>query len=384
MNFKDSNQLYVLFFLTLLLGFIKFTIQFYFPILYVELGFDAFQIGFLVSLSFLISLFLSAPVGVLCDKYNLRKITLISLVLLLIFFVGMANSTDLIVLIFLVLIFRTANLIGNSALNNIVLKLKHENINKIIGKYWFFSSIGVALGILAGGYLLSTGSFNNLFYMMSIFLIILIPLSFFLPKTKVSKNKIEDYIFDLKNKKLVLLSSILFIYALHFGAENISYSLFLKNNLLLTFSSMGYYMATAIFVMAIAALFAGKYVNKSNALSVLALSILVSGISHVLMVQSDVLLSLFFRCTHEIGDVFEMVSFFIFFKDVFPTKRIGGSLGAFSTVLIFGSVVGSFLFSYIGFGFGHQYSLIISGIFSIFSAILLYLFFVRDNKLVKN
>lgn len=374
MKFK-LNSVHLILLLTFLFGFIKFTMQFYLPILYVDLGFDPIQIGFLVSLSFLTHLFLSAPIGILCDKYDIRKIVFISLVFWMIFFFGMLNFSDIFIITFLVIFFRAANRISQSSLDNLMLKFKYKTKNILIGNYASSTLFGVMFGMLLGGVILSQLSFDGLFLLMTGLLIILLPLTYFLPKIKPSRIKLKEYVADLSNKKFLVISIVLFLYALHFGAEHISYGLFLKEDLGLDFSGMGLYMAIAIFFMAIAGLFFGRITKKSNTFLLFGLSLFLSGFGHIMMTQGDILFSLLFRSIHEIGDVLQTVSLFVFLKDTFSSKRVGGNFGVFLTVITLGSIVGSFLFSSIGFDYGHGWSLIISGAVSILASLILFSFY---------
>lgn len=375
-----DNRIHLVFALIFISSLITFSIQFYLPILYVDLGFDPIQIGFLVSLSFITHLFLGTPVGIFCDRYDIRKIVLIALILWLIFFYGMISASDIFIVTILILFFRSANFITRTSFNNIILKIKEKSKNKLIGHFMFFTYLGVVMGLLLGGYALFEFGFQNLFFFMFLLILVLIVASFFLPKIKYSRTRLKDYAMDLYDKRILILSIVAFLHAMHFGAEHISYSLFLRDALNLDFFSMGAYMAIAIFFMSFAAIFGGNITKKSNIVIIFSGSLLLSGIGHILMTNPDIGFSLFFRIVHEIGDALNAVAFLILFKDIFPRQRIGGDAGVFATVITLGSIVGSFLFSIIGFDYGHHWSLIISGSLTILGSLI----FLSFYKTLKN
>ncbi|MFA5349598.1 MAG: MFS transporter [Candidatus Paceibacterota bacterium] len=344
LQFKKFGAIFILIFF---FEIIIFTIQFYFPILFVELGFDPFEIGFLISIGFLVNLLLSAPVGILCDRMDLRFLAFSAILIFLVFFFGMAYATELFVLTILIFIFRLGQLLSRTSLDNIVLKSQPENKNKLIGNYFLFMYLGTVAGIIGAGYFLSYITFQSMFFYTAIILAIIAPLSYFLPKIKPDETKLSDYANDVKSVAVFFIGLAMFFYSFHFGAENISYTLFLKENLGLDLWSMGLYMGFSILIMAVTALFFSRKINSKNVFFFYAVSFVLSGVGH------------------------------IFMADYFPQKRVGGSLGIFAVITTIGSISGCFLFSYIGFDYGHDYSLILSGILTLISALII---FIRLNK----
>ncbi|MFA5050385.1 MAG: MFS transporter [Candidatus Micrarchaeia archaeon] len=374
LQFKKFGAIFILIFF---FEIIIFTIQFYFPILFVELGFDPFEIGFLISIGFLVNLLLSAPVGILCDRTDLRFLAFSSILIFLVFFFGMTYATEIFVLTILIFIFRLGQLLSRTSLDNIVLKSQPENKNKLIGNYFLFMYFGTVAGIIGAGYFLSHITFQSMFFYTAIILAVIAPLSYFLPKIKPDETKLSDYAHDVKSVAVFFIGLAMFFYSFHFGAENISYTLFLKENLGLDLWSMGLYMGFSILIMAFAALFFSRKINSKNVFFFYAVSFLLSGVGHIFMAVDNLYLSFLFRIIHEVGDAIYLVAFFIFLKDYFPQKRVGGSLGVFAVITTIGSILGCFLFSYIGFGYGHDYSLILSGILTLISALII---FIRLNK----
>jgi len=362
MSLKNLNTpVVILVVFAFLIGIIKHLILFYLPVIYTGLGFSALEIGLIMGLSLLAYILFSTPIGILCDRYSIRGIFAGAVILWIIFFSGMSITNSAGLAIILIFFFRIANLTGGLALTNILLKIEHKFKNRLIGTYNFLMMLGVVIGMLSGGYLLNTLGVKSTFLAVGVGLIPLLALSFILPKTKRSREKLKSYKQDIFSRKFVILALVLFLFSLHFGAENVSYALFLKTNLHLNFEHIGMYMATAVFFAAFVSLLAGFKTNKENTIKLFTLGLLLSGFGHILMVQNNVYLSLLFRIIHEIGDALYGVTFIVLVKDIFHLGRVGGNYGAFTALLASGAITGSIIFSVIGGAYGYQWPLIISG-----------------------
>ena len=376
MNIKPS-QLQALFVLVFLIGILNFTIQFYFPILYVQLGFNPFQIGTVTALGLLSVFLFSTPIGILCDRWDIRKILLFSLLLIFIFAIGMFYTKEFALICILVILFRVALNITKLAPDNLIMKLNSSEKSSLFGNYQFFVSLGLAIGSLLGGLILSNGNFGSIFLFIGFSAAVLAFLIPLIPKVKIHQTKLHQYKKDVINKNFFILAILMFLYAFHFGAEHISYSLFLKYELNLSFGEVGKYLFISLTVMAFGALWMGKILNKSNVLTLYPALIFLSGLSHILMSTHNYWFSLLFRCTHEIGDIGALISLFLILKVLSKDIRIGGNYGVINTVSILGTIIGAYLFSYIGFQFSHGLSLIISGALSIIASLIFFLFFQK-------
>ena len=367
---KLNTSAIILVIFAFLTGVIKHIILFYLPVIYDSFGFSSLQIGLIMGLSLFSYILLATPIGILCDREDIRKIFAGAVILWIIFFAGMSLTNSAILAIILIFFFRIGNLTSATALKAILLKMEHKFKNELIGTFNFLLMLGVVAGMLLGGYLLGSIGIQHTFIVVGVGLLPLILLSFLLPKTKRSKEKIKAYKQDIFSKKFIILAVILLLYSLHYGAENVSYGLFLKYNLHLSFSHIGLYMATGIFLASFITLLTGLKATKENNIQLFILGMLLSGLGHILMVQNNVYISLLFRIVHEFGDAIYFSSFAILIKDIFKMGRIGGNTGTFSVILATGSIIGSIGFSLIN-PFGYQWPLIISGVIILISATLL-------------
>ncbi|GEM_PF-3833376 len=375
----NFGQLQALFILVFLIGILNFTIQFYFPVLYVQLGFNPFQIGTVTALGLLSVFLFSTPIGILCDRWDIRKILFLSLLLILIFAIGMFYTKEFVLICILVILFRVALNITKIAPDNLMMKLNNSEKSTLFGNYQFFVSLGVAIGSLLGGLILSNGNFSSIFLFIGFSAAVLAFLIPFIPKVKTFQTKLHQYKDDVINRNFLVLSILIFLYAFHFGAEHISYSLFLKYELNLSFVDIGKYLFISLTVMAFGALWMGKVLNKSNVLTLYPALVFLSGLSHILMANHNYWLSLLFRCTHEIGDIGALISLFLIMKVLSKDIRIGGNYGIINTVSILGTILGAYLFSFIGFEYSHGLSLIISGALSIIASLIFFSFFQKKQ-----
>jgi MFS family permease len=95
------------------------------------------------------------------------------------------------------------------------------------------------------------------------------------------------------------------------------------------------------------------------------LGLLLSGAGHILMVNTNIFVSVFFRVIHEIGDGLLGALVFLFISRLFQKKSIGGSSGILLAVMTLGHMVGALIFSSLGYKIGLQYPFIVSGVLTI-------------------
>jgi len=323
---------------------------------------------------------LSTPIGILCDRKDIRHIFAGAVILWIIFFVGMTFVDSAGLAIILIFFFRIGNLTGSSALTNTLLKMKHKYKNKLIGAFNFLMMLGVVAGMLTGGLLLNKFGIKHTFTAIGIGLLPLLILSYILPKTENPNEKIKAYKQDVFSKKFIILGLVLFLYSLHFGAENVAYGLFLKFDLNLNYTYIGLYMATAVFLASFVSLFTGTKTNKKNTIHIFAFGLLLSGLGHILMVQNNVYISLLFRILHEFGDAIYFVTFAVLIKDIFHLNRIGGNYGTFTAILATGAITGSIAFSVLGGAYGYQWPLIVSGVTTLMASFIL----ISNKKILSN
>jgi len=97
----------------------------------------------------------------------------------------------------------------------------------------------------------------------------------------------------------------------------------------------------------------------------------------MLMVNSNIYLSLLFRFIHEIGDGALGALATLFISRLFERRSIGGSAGLLFAFQTLGHMLGALFFSPLGFRAGLQYPFFISGLLLIANSIFGYFVFQR-------
>ena len=338
-----------------------------------NIGISGFQIGTLFAVATLTSILTIIPSGFINDKANSKNLITLSLILNLIHFAGLSRFEDYPILLALFFSGGLGLSIYIASIDSLFLKTsKNDDTAKKIGIYQGLNYLFMGITIIIAGYILNAAiPFQELFKYTSYgFLILIIISQIILPNNKSTKFDIIHYKKDLLNPQALALMMMIFLFALHFGAEQTNYGLFLKNYFNLNNLEIGLYMGSAIMVMAPSAIFLSKKIDKFKAKNVLLFGLLISGLGHILMTVKTIELSFLFRVIHEIADSCTM--FFLFFgvSKIFNLKRMGGNMGIIHFTSYLGTAIGALLFGPIGAQYGYHIPLIASGCTTLIAFIL--------------
>lgn len=344
--------------------FLFFSLTFFFiPIYLVNIGMNGFEVGTLMGIWVVTALLASFFVGLLSDRVTIKDIVILGLLINALFYylITITNNFILLALIFFIGGF------GNSLVDIPVQSLIYKTLDKkrsgiSMGTYYGVSTLGAALGMLIGGYLLDSIDFSPVFRITAVSFLCLIPLAYLMAKNKTYESKIAEYKLDLYKTKVFFLMIVVFLFTLHWGAENTVYSLYLVTNLALTKSGAGIFMAIPIFVLGIASFWVGKRLDIGiKPITVLTIGLILSGVGHIVLAYPDLIIAFIARVVHEIGDAFLIIFIFVSIYKLFPRSRIGGLSAAITTVMILGRFVGSLIFAPMGTEFGYGIPLAVSG-----------------------
>jgi len=356
----DKNTL--IYFLKWLRQSLYFSALLYFPVYLAGIGKSGIEIGFLFALSSITALVLIFPMGIMNDKILSKKLFIASFIIIGMSYLLASLSELSIVLIFAFILFGLGSNLSTASLDSLYYKCVRKNMERSAGIYNFSSALGSASGIVLTGFLLVRYDFR--FFLIvagGVFLLSSI-LGLRLPRTETKIVSLPEYWKNFKSEEVIIFAGIMFLYAMHFGAENTSYTLFLKNNLGLGFAGMGIYMAIPILILSVLSLKIGRMLEKINMKNLLSFGIVLSGIGHILMTIQNVPVSFFFRIIHEIGDATVLVILVFGISKLFKRSHVGGLNGLFTLVITIAVVLGSLIFGPIGETFGYHIPLIVSGI----------------------
>jgi predicted MFS family arabinose efflux permease len=343
----------------------------YFIALYLaELGFDGLQVGFLISLFAITSLFIALPVGIINDRLDIRYTILLGFLASFTFFFFIGVFSDFLTFVLLFFIGGIGHNILVTSYRNYIFK-DHEpwHEGRKFGFFTFTDTFSYAVGAILGMVLVSFLGFPTTLMIIGVYFLILIPLLLLLEPVSIARTKLIQYERDFLHPNNILLAIILFLLTTHWGAERTSYGLFLKNVLNLNEIGMGFYAAFAVMFLAVSGFLFGKKIDHRVDFKKLFMTgLLISGSAHILMTIPQVYISFIFRAIHEFGDGIVWVSMLFWLGRKFRESRIGGDVGIFHIIMTLGMFTGSLIYGPIGFAYGYSWPLIISGFTTILCA----------------
>ncbi|MFH1256319.1 MAG: MFS transporter [Candidatus Diapherotrites archaeon] len=343
-----------------------FSTYFFLPLYFLSLGFDGLQIGVLFAAYAIPSLFFTFPTGLFNDRFTVRNLLFLGLLLLLLHYLGLAFTSSFTLLCVLLFIGGMGSNISDTSISSFVLKKVEQKKGREFSVYTSANFLGAGAGFLLGGFLLQFLPFTSVFLLMAALYFILLFSVVLLPEAKVQRESLAEYKGDLFNRNVIVLALVYFLFTLHWGAERIAFTPFLRENLGLDFFQSALYMAAGIIAIVPFVLWAGKKIDSSQKpRNFLFAAILLSAIGHIAMTIPMPLVSVFFRGVHEIGDALFDLTILLGFSRLFLNARIGGNSSAIFLIGTIGMFVGSLLFGPIAEQFGYAAPLIISGVISL-------------------
>ncbi len=336
---------------------------FYIPIYLLNIGLNGFEIGALIGLFAITALFASFFIGILSDRTPIKNIIIAGFLIstLFYFLITLTNNFILLVLIFF-LGGIGSNLIDIPVPALIYKTLDQKRSGTSIGTYYLITTIGSAFGFLLGGILLDIISFTTIFKISAIAFLIITPIGYFITKNKTYKSNIEKYKTDLYKTKVFFFVIIVFLFTLHWGAEQSVYSLYLTKTIGLTTTGAGIFIGIPIIFLGIGQYLVGNNLDKKlKPRTALYSGLILSGIGHIGLSYPYLTSAFLFRIIHEIGDAFLIIFVMVSIYKLFPRARIGGLSAIMFTVMIFGRFVGSLIFAPIGTSLGYGIPLAVSG-----------------------
>ena len=171
---------------TLLLSlknFLVFSILFYLPLHFSNMGFSGLQIGILLSTFAITSFASSFLAGLLSDRFPVRYLSSISFFLLMVFLLSFSLTDNFWIILASFFIGGLGNNIADISLTSFVLKVtEKKDSGKRLGLFTTVKTLASGLGALTGGLLLAYLAFKNVFMVLAVIFLITIVLPFWLRK----------------------------------------------------------------------------------------------------------------------------------------------------------------------------------------------------------
>jgi MFS family permease len=339
-------------------------LNFFLPVYMKAQGLTDGQIGTVFGLMSISALVLMLPLGVLSDLFPPRRLVLLG-VCIFIFYSwqiltaevywqfllvaplgGLANSTFFIVLY--------------------ALFLKVIDKNQVGKKIAFYQSgmyLGLGIGPAIGGLLIQEGGFGTLLWGVLAGGLVVVILVLKLPETETIRLDLGGYKRDLHQGRILLFLLLVFTYPTHFGVEQTTLTLLMKESLDFSFTNIGLvYLMVGIW-MAFLAPFAGHRFDTSQSLRALLLcGLAISGTFQILTATvSSLPFMVIVRLLHTVGDVMMILSIGVMTAAFFPEARMGGNSAVVVATRTCGIFTGSLGSGFINGALGYGYSFAISG-----------------------
>lgn len=341
------------------------SLSFFLGVYFNDIGLSGSQIGIIFAIGVLTSILMILPSGISNDRIKSKYLIGIALILVGTMYFGISITKNFPLITLMSLFGGMGITLYNASSDSLFYKTTNkEQISKKIGIFQGLNYLMIGLGMIVSGYLLQNNiRFEDLFQIFAIIFFIMAAFSqILLPKNATSSFELLNYKKDIFKPKILIFLLIVFLFAIHFGAENTTYGLFLKKTLNLTKSQMGLYMGIAIMIMAFSVQIISKISHKYSTEKILISGLLLSGVGHVLMTISNPVISLLFRIIHETGD--SAMFFFMYYgiTKLFDLNRIGGNASIFALTSTIGTATGAIIFGPLGASKGYNMPLIVSGI----------------------
>lgn len=331
------------------------------------LFFTGTQIGLLYAVLSLNSLLASFPVGVVGDRYPARVLTRLGLAGTALSLWGLTLVERFWPFLLVFFAFGLSLLLFRQSLDIILFKGNlPEDQTRQFGVYNAWRMGGMTAGILLGGISLYYLDFPLTFKILGTLLLLLLALTWRLPRTRGRRIPLLQYGRDFLNRPVLFFVTWLFLFTMHWGAEGTSLGLFLKKNLGLSPLGVGLYLAGEFALVALTAYLYGRFwAGRLSPLGFLTLALAASGSGHLLMTYPHLAWSFAWRAVHGFGDGLIMMETYTTIARLFHVERIGGNAGLITLTTTLGTLTGSLIFGPLGAAWGYHTPLIVSGLTSL-------------------
>jgi MFS family permease len=326
-----SRSRSVVFFLSYFLYFFTFwMVLAYLPLVFKAYHFTDQQIGFAIGLNSLSSILLVLPLGVFSDYFSPKRTLTLGAVCFSGHFLLLVIVKDF----FSVCAAVFLGGVGAAAIRVILMSLYLKVIGsagrgKKVAFLHLGGYVGFGSGPLLGGYLYE--SFGAVLMIKGAFVLsmMIVLLSLLLEDAPPVVFSFKEYKKDIKEADVLFLIAVVFVLGTHFGAEQSSISLLMKDTIGLHKKEIGMVFFVLGVWMAILVPFAGIVVDKKHRVFFLLLvGLLISSFFQFMTPFASTLYGLLIiRMIHTLGDTLAILEADVLTARFFPAARLGGNSG---------------------------------------------------------
>lgn len=321
----------IVFFLSYFLYFLTFwMVLAYLPLILKTYGFTDQQIGFAIGLNSLSSLLLVLPFGVSSDYFSPKKTLNLGAICFCVYFFLLIFLQDFWAVCAAVLL----GGVGAASIRVISISLYLKLIDGTgRGKKVAFLHLGGYLGFgsgpLIGGYLYEAFGATSVMTLAFVLAMLIVLLTLFLEDAPPVVFSFKDYKKDVKEPDALFLIALVFILGTHFGAEQSTISLFMKEVVGLQKKEIGLVFFALGIWMSILVPFAGILMDRKHRIFFLLLLGLIISSSFQFLTPFATTLGglLAVRMIHTMGDTLAILESDVLTAQFFPAARLGGNSG---------------------------------------------------------
>ena len=374
-----SRSKSVVFFLSYFLYFFTFWMALaYLPLVFKAYHFADQQIGFAIGLNSLSSILLMLPFGVFSDFFSPKRTLTLGAICFSGYFLLLVIVKDF----FSVCAALFLGGVGAAAIRVILMSLYLKLIGgKGRGKKVAFlhlgGYLGFGLGPLFGGYLYESFGSVLLIKVAFVLSMIIVLLSLLLEDAPPVVFSFGDYKKDIKKTDVLFLIAVVFLLGTHFGAEQSSISLLMKDTIGLHKKEIGMVFFVLGLWMAILVPFAGIVMDKNHRVFFMLLAgLLVSSCFQFMTPFASSLYGLLIiRMIHTLGDTLAILEADVLTARFFPAARLGGNSGLVFCVRTLAIFIFAALSGWLNQIWGYKMPFFVNGIM-VFGFSLIALFYV--------
>ena len=326
-----SRSRSVVFFLSYFLYFFTFwMVLAYLPLVFKTYDFSDQQIGFAIGLNSLSSILLVLPLGVFSDCFSPKRTLTLGAICFSGYFLLLVILKDFYSVCAAVLL----GGVGAAAIRVILMSLYLKLIGSTgRGKKVAFLHLGGYLGFgsgpLLGGYLYESFGAAPMIKGAFVLSMMIVLLSLLLEDAPPVVFSFKDYKKDIKEPDVLFLIAVVFVLGTHFGAEQSSISLLMKDTIGLHKKEIGIVFFVLGVWMAILVPFAGILMDKKHRVFLLLLvGLLISSCFQFMTPFASTLYGLLIiRMIHTLGDTLAILESDVLTAHFFPAARLGGNSG---------------------------------------------------------
>lgn len=325
-----------------LIYFVHWMVLAHLPVLLKQQGFDDVAVGLVIGVFALSSMLLMLPMGLFSDFFSPKRTLLAGAACFALYFLLLPRAGTLGALLLVALL----GGLGGAALivvsESLYLKqFGQEQRGRRVALYHLSTYLGFGLGPLAGSLLLRNGL---LFPAASLGALLVFAVALGLRDHAVRVFAFRDYGDDLRQFKPLMLMLCIFMLGTHFGVEQTSISLLMRETLGFSPERIGVYFAAVGLWMAAVVPFVGHLHDKRSTVFLFFLAGL--GLSALFQALTafafDFWSLLAIRLLHTLGDAVALLEFSVLTTLFFPSRRLGGNSGvlyAIRTLATFSAAV---------------------------------------------